>query len=72
MEIARNTVIPFEQGLETGLKHDTFNTSLKPEDIVQPENAKAVQQQAGGNGEITTLWGRGDTGGPERNRQCAP
>ena len=64
VEIARNTVIPFEQGLDTGLKHDTFNTSLKPEDIVQPENAKAVQQQAGGNGEITTLWGRGDTGGP--------
>ena len=64
VEIARNTVIPFEQGLDTGLKHDTFKTGLKPEDIVQPENAQAVQQKAGGNGEITTLWGRGDTGGP--------
>jgi hypothetical protein len=63
VEIARNTVIPFEQGLDTGLKHDTFKTGLKPGDIVQPEDAKAVQHKAGGKGDVTTLWGSGGMGG---------
>ena len=57
LEIARNTFTPSEQGVDTGLRPDTFKTGLKPDGIVKPVDAGAAQQSAGGDGDITKLYG---------------
>jgi hypothetical protein len=57
LEIARNAFTPSEQGVDPGLKPGTFKTDLKPGDIVKPGDARVAQQSAGGNGDITTLFG---------------
>jgi hypothetical protein len=57
LEIARNAFTPSEHAVDTGLKPDTFKTDLKPSDIMRPGDARAVQQSAGGGGDITRLFG---------------